>query len=148
MRIEDLNGPVLELDGSHPAKRFLDAFIECLANCVGRHHGLDGRTPIDQAWTSSTDRRIWTFSDFAYAFLSFDILLDGFLENASCLTASEVGAAEELPILRTMMNECAQAARQDGNVEIVELTDQVLQMLNLWEGYLNFRKEMISRAAD
>ena len=45
-----------------------------------------------------------------------------------------------------MTNECAQAARQDGNGEILELTDEVLQMLNLWDEYLNFRKQAVSQA--
>jgi hypothetical protein len=101
--------------------------------------------PIDQAWTSASDGRVWTFSGFVYAFICFDIELDGFLQSASSLTPSEVGAVRKLPVLRSMMNECAEAARQGGNNEILELTGQVLEMLDRWEAYLNFRKEMISR---
>ena len=148
MGIEDENGPVLELDRSHPARRFLEAFIDCLSNCVGRHYGFDGQIPIDQEWTSSTDGRKWTFSGFAYAFLSFDIVLDGFLQGVPHLTESEAAATEELPKLRLMMDECAQAARQDRNSDILELTDQVQRMLGLWDEYLGFRQEMISHAAD
>lgn len=146
MHIEETNGPVFELGDEHPEKKFLLAFIDCLAECVGRHYDFDGQIPIEQEWKSDTDGRVWTFSGFIYAFLSFDIVLDGFLENTPYLTASETGAVEELPLLRSMMNECAQAARQSGNSEILELTDQVLQMLELWEQYLSFRKGMISNA--
>ena len=146
MRTEELNEPIFDLDDSHPAKRFLEAFVDCLANCVTRELGLDGRRPIDQEWKSASDGRTWTFSGFAYAFLSFDIVLDGFLTNAASLMPSEVWAAERLPLLRSMVNECAQAARQDGNSEILELTDQVRGMLDLWEQYLSFRKGMISNA--
>ena len=44
-----------------------------------------------------------------------------------------------------MMEECAAAARQCNNDEIVEMTQQVQEMLNLWEEYLNFRKKIIGR---
>ena len=137
---------MLALDDAHPAKTFLTEFIECRANCVGRELGSDEDMPIDQAWTSSLDNKVWTFSSFAYRFLSFDIELDGFLESASYVTASETGAARELPIYRSLMHECAQAARKSGNNEILELTDDVLKMLNLWEAYLNFRRDASSQS--
>jgi hypothetical protein len=148
LHIERLNRPVLALDDAHPAKRFLTEFIECRANCVGRELGSDEDMPIDQAWTSSLDSKVWTFSSFAYRILAFDIELDGFLESAPYLTASETGAARELPIYRSLMHECAEAARQSDNSEILELTDHVLEMLGLWDQYLSFRKDMISRAHD
>jgi hypothetical protein len=146
MRTESINRPVLALDDSHPAKRFLEAFIDCKTDCVGRHHEVDGQVPIDQSWTSSTDGRVWTFSDFAYAFLSLDIELDGFLQSAPYLTPSEIDAARKLPVLRSMMDECAEAANYSGNPEILELTDQVLEMLSLYEEYLSFRRKMTSHA--
>ena len=73
-------------------------------------------------------------------------MLDGLLENCPTLTASETVEAQEIPRLRSMMEECAQAAQRDGNHDILELTDQVMEMLSLWEQYLDFRKEMISHA--
>jgi|SRR5580704_8759093 hypothetical protein len=145
-KTEQMNRRVLALDDTHPAKRFLTAFMDCTANCAGREVALDGETPIDQAWISDSDRRPWTFSGLMYAFLCFDIELDGFLTNAPQLTASEISGREQMPRLRSMMAECAQAARQSGNSEILELTDQVQQMLNLWEQYISFREGMIARA--
>jgi len=144
MRIESKNRAVLALDDSHPAKQFVDAFIDCRMSCAGRELDLGGQVPIDQEWTSASDGRVWTFSGFVYAFICFDIELDGFLQSAPSLTPSEVGAVRKLPVLRSMMNECAEAARQGGNSEILELTNQVLEMLGLWEEYLDFRKKMIS----
>jgi hypothetical protein len=144
-RTEDLNEPIFDLDDDHPAKKFLEAFIDCLDNCVGRHHEFGGQKPIDQGWTSATDHRAWTFSSFAYAFLSYDIELDGCLQNAPFPTGSEIWAMERMPLLRSMMHECANAARHDGNVEILELTDEVLQMLRLWEEYLDFRRATAPR---
>jgi hypothetical protein len=145
VHIEHMNRPVLLLDDAHPAKRFLIAFMDCRANCVGRELGSDEDRPIDQAWESTSDGKTWTFSEFAYKILSFDIELDGFLQNAPSPTPSEILAAENLPLFRSMMHECADAARQSGNAEILELTDEVLEMITLWEQYLSYREEMISQ---
>ena len=144
MRVESKNRAVLTLDDSHPAKRFVEAFIDCRMSCAGRELDLGGQVPIDQAWTSTTDGKVWTFSGFMYSFICFDIELDGFLQNVPNLTPSEVAASKELPRLRKMMNECEAAARQTGNNDILELTDQVLEMLGHWEEYLSYRKEMAS----
>jgi hypothetical protein len=146
--IESMNRSVLELDHSHPAKRFLSAFMDCRMNCSERELEIGDQIPVDQAWKSAADDRVWTFSGFIYAFICFDIELDGFLQSAPNLTPSEIAAAQELPRLRSMMNECAYAASQSGNSEILELTDQVQQMLNLWEEYITFRKAKISHARD
>ena len=145
MRIEQLNRSIFTLDESHPARKLLEAFLDCLENCVGRHHGLKDGKSIEQEWKSPSEGRVWTFSDFAYAFLSFDIELDGFLQSTPQLTESEIEAVMQLPRMRTLTHECAEAARQSGNHEILELTDEVLRMLNLWEEYLAYRREMISR---
>jgi hypothetical protein len=144
MRVESKNRAVLTLDDSHPAKRFVEAFIDCRMSCAGRELDLGGQVPIDQAWKSATDGRAWTFSGFIYSFICFDIELDGFLQNVSNLTPSEVAASKELPRLRTMINECEEAARQSGNSAILELTGQVLELLGLWEEYLSYRKELVS----
>ena len=61
-------------------------------------------------------------------------------------TESETAAVQHIPMLRSLMEECADAASKDGNSEILELTDQVMIMLSLWEQYLSYRKEMISQA--
>ena len=100
-----------------------------------------GRAAIDQEWVSASDGRRWTFSGFIYSYICFDIGLDGFLQDAPRLTPSEIVALDELPRFRTMMHECADAARRDGNDDILELTDQVLEMLGLWEDYLKFREK-------
>lgn len=146
MHTERLNRPVLKLDNAHPAKKFLRAFIDCKNDCVGREQDWGGQVPIEQKWRSATDGTVWTFSRFAYSFISLDIVLDGFLEDSPCLTASETFSFQHIPRLRTLMEECAQAAQRDGNHDILELTDQVLEMLSLWEQYLSFRQEMVSRA--
>jgi hypothetical protein len=146
MRTKSLNRSVFKLDDDHPAKKFLRAFIACKENCVGRHHDWTGEVPIEQQWTSATDGRVWTFSGFAYSFLSFDIVLEGFLKNTPSLTDDERYTVKQIPLLRSLMQECAQAAQQDDNREILPLIDQVMQMLSLWEEYLRFREGMISQS--
>jgi hypothetical protein len=144
--IERRNARVLALDDSNPAKRFLCAFLDCRENCAGRELDLGGQVPIDQAWASGTDGRVWKFSDFVYTFLCYTIELDGILTDALSLTASETAARNQIPKLHTMMAECAQAARESGNNEILKLTDQVRQMLDLWEQYIAHREQTTSRA--
>ncbi|HEX4147184.1 MAG TPA: hypothetical protein VHY91_27045 [Pirellulales bacterium] len=146
--IESMNRPVLELDDAHPAKRFLTAFMDCRMNCSERELDIGDQVPIDQTWTSATDGRTWTFSGFIYSVICFDIVLDGFLQGVPYPTESETASAQEVPRLRLMMNECAQAARQCGNNEILDLTDQVQGMFNLWEEYLDYRKGMITRGRE
>jgi hypothetical protein len=148
MYIESINRPVMALDDAHPAKRFLVAFIGCRNDCVGYEIGYDGAPPIDQEWWSASEGKVWTFSEFAYKALSFDIELDGLLKDSHFLTESETVAANQLPRYRTLMNECAEAAGQEGNSEVVEMTDQVKEMLNLWDAYLDFRKDMVAKGGD
>src|SRR5580698_7034456 len=115
MRTKRLNRAVFKLDDGHPAKKFLRAFIACKENCVGREHDWTGEVPIEQQWKSATDGRVWTFSGFAYTFLSLDIVLEGFLENSPSLTDDEIYTAKQIPRLLSLMEECATAAQQDGN---------------------------------
>jgi hypothetical protein len=142
MHNERLNPRVLALEDSHPAKKFLSAFIECRGNCVGLE--LDPDEPIDQEWESATDGRVWTFSGFAYTFLSLDLALDDFHQSVPPPTESTATWPWDLPRLRSLMHECARSARESGNNEIVELTDEVLRMFELWDEYLSFRKDLIS----
>ena len=143
--IEELNRQVMLLENSHSAKRFLCAFDQCLADCVGCELDLY-EAPIDQEWISTTDGKTWRFSAFAYKYLAFDIVLDGFINNAPQWTNSEKSAIKDLPRYRLLMDECARAARQCDNTDCLELVEIVVNMLKQWQAYLDFRNEMISEA--
>jgi hypothetical protein len=65
------NAPLLKLEESHPARRVLAAHVECRDRCVGQELGLNGSKVIEQKWYSRIDQRTWTFSGFAYMYLSF-----------------------------------------------------------------------------
>jgi hypothetical protein len=103
----------------------------------------DGHGPVDQEWYSSTDERTWTFSAFAYTFLSFDVELDGWLTGSPRLTESEKGVLEGLPYLRTLLNECETAAAAHKNNEIFDMIEQVRSLLRLWEHCITARLETI-----
>jgi hypothetical protein len=92
-----------------------------------------------------TDGCVWRFSGFAYRFLSLELALDDFDATAPSPEERTKNWLWDVPRLRTLMNECAQSARASDNTEIVERTDEVLWMLDLWEEYLKFRREMISQ---
>jgi hypothetical protein len=141
-RLWAINRPVESLDDSHPAKRFLRAFDECLGDCGGCELGPYD-VPIDQEWTSAVDGEAWTFSAFVYKRLAFDVQLGGFLAGAPQQTESELWALEQLPRYRSLMEESAQAATQSNNVDCLELVNVVIPVLTLWDEYLEYRKAAI-----
>ena len=145
-RFEAMNRRILDLDDAHPAKKFLRAFIECREDCVGRELGSGGQVPIEQTWLSAVDGKRWTFSDFAYAFLSRELALDEIVTGTPFEPGLRSRLPKELPPVRQMLTECAQAARENGNDEIVELTDQVQRMFDLWEEYARISR--LPRSSD
>ena len=130
MRIRELNQQLFELPTSHPARRFLDSFIQCRAQCVGKE--LESPS-VDQEWVSTHDGAIWHFSKFAYVFLSFDIELDGWLTNAPIRTTSEQQMLNGLGTMRHLLSECKSAAEQENSRKIVDLVVQVEEVVDLWE---------------
>lgn len=130
MHVYRLNRPLFELPQSHPAHRFLRAFIECRQDCVGKEIESD---VFDQEWFSQTEDRAWSYSAFAYQYLAFDIVLDGWLRNAKHLTASEEQWLVCLPRWRVLLDECRTAAAGDGNHAVMGMIAQVLKMFDLWE---------------
>lgn len=135
MHVVRLNRPLFNLPQSHPAHRFLLAFIKCRKECVGRERDTRNakQPPADQQWYSETDARFWTFSEFAYTALAFDVELDGWLEEAPTLTKTEKETLKHLPYLRALMEECQAAAHQDDNSPVLEMVSTVLEMLELWQ---------------
>jgi len=134
MHIHRLNKPLFELDVGHPARRFLESFVECRKKCVGRE--LDG---VDQQWWSTTENQIKTFSSFAYEHLAFDIELDGWLSNSTELTDSERAALNAISHIESLMLECRETAQIDNNPVVVELVDLVLYTMELWKHCIRAR---------
>jgi hypothetical protein len=94
--------------------------------------------PVDQQFVQP-DGRATTFSAFAYEYLSFDIVLDGWLTNAPQMTESEEACLKGLPRLRSMMIACKSQALIDANYRILPCVDQVLELIQLWEECIHER---------
>ena len=138
MHVRRLNKPIFAFPSDHPARQFLEAFIKCFRECIGRE--LDD---IDQRWFSETDGRICTFSSFAYENLAFDIEMDGWLSGASQITASEQATLSKIPRLVALMEECRPAAIADGNSPVVQMCDQVIELFRLWTAAIKFRLQQL-----
>lgn len=147
LAVKKLNQKIFSWPDSHPARRFLEAFIACRCECVGREIEYDDRRQIaitDQQWISSVDGRLCRFSSFAYESLAFDIVLDGCLSDAPAMTESEANDLRELPRLKKLMLECKDAALRDQNHEVLAMTECVVAMLDLWENCIKSRIESLA----
>jgi hypothetical protein len=130
--VRSMNRPLFDLSDEHPARRFLEAFVECRKCCIGLELDWPDRKGIDQQWHSEVDRQDWKYSSFAYRFLAFDIRLDGWLENSPELTQDEKSDLERLPYLHALIRECRAAAVKDHNIEMVLAASEVEEVLDLW----------------
>jgi hypothetical protein len=130
VHVHKLNQEIFELPESHPARRFLLAFMECRRDCIGLEASDD---PIDQEWFSQSDREVWSYSKFAYKYLAFDIVLEGWLTHAPRRTPNEQHCLNQLVRWRELMSECEIAAECDNNHTIIPIIHQVLHMFDLWE---------------
>jgi len=142
MHVYRLNRPLFDLADTHPARRFLEAFVECRRTCVGQELPYPFGQDCDQEWWSSVDNRTSTFSGFAYTYLSFDVELDGWLSNAPNRTESEKSMLDGIAHMCALMDECQEAARNARNNSVVEMTDTVKDMLKLWKDCIEERNSI------
>ncbi len=142
-RIYPLNYKILaKYPADHPAVRALQVHAEARDVCVGKEIAWpNGRTEtIDQTWFSTIDQRVWRFSAFAYAFISFDLLLDGWLgDELGAVGQFEMDFIHELPRLRGLLYECESAANKEGNKLILPLISKA------HEFFTAFEKSIIAR---
>jgi hypothetical protein len=146
MRVRQLNNRIFSWDPSHPARVFLERFIDCHAQCVGIEGRLlkaDG-APLDQVWKSSLDGRTWSFSQFSYSCLAFDVVLDGWLNDLPTLTEGEKADMVGIAKMQTLMAECISQAERDRNDAIVPFVKQVVEVLNAWETCIVARQKSIA----
>ena len=145
MHVRTINEPLLKLPVEHPARRFLESFIECRERCVGLELPPPVGIGVDQLWHSQIEGKSCTYSSFAYSYLAFDIELDGWLTNASHQTEAENAMLSAIPQIHSLAWECRDAAMADRNQPIVEATENVLEMLQLWKECLESREVETSR---
>ncbi|GAA4441351.1 hypothetical protein [Bremerella cremea] len=139
--IYDANRPLFKLPASHPARQFLEAFVACRQACSGRELPPPLGEAIDQTWWSKLDQRQWTFSGFVYMYVSFTVVLDGWLTDATERTETERLTLEKLPHLEQLLSECRAACHAHGNFRVLAMVDQVGNMLTLWRDCLVSRRD-------
>jgi hypothetical protein len=143
-------GLLRELPPDHPAVRTLQVHAEASDLCVGKeinwpHLNIIG---IDQKWFSDVDFREWRFSDFAYQFISYDLVLDGWIESALEATEAELGFIEIIPKMRTLLDECEQAACEEKNSAILPLVAKAREFIDAFEGAIRYRAKQYGFSLD
>ena len=141
LRIHPDNAPLLKLPVDHPAHIALIIHAECANHCVGREIPWPDSPdkPIDHTWYSAMDQRIWTFSGFAYSFISFDLVLDGWINGQTHLQPFEQSFLEELPRLRGLLAECECSAKADSNTGVLPLIKKTNEF------FFAFERSIIAR---
>jgi hypothetical protein len=94
---------------------------------------------VDQEWLSGALGRDYSFSSFAYEYLSFDVELDGWLQNAPGLTDSEKAMLAGIAQIEELMAECKTVALAESNSDVVTMCEQVVHMCRLWNECIDSR---------
>jgi hypothetical protein len=136
-RIHPLNSPIRTTHGrDHPAVRALERHAAARDACVCREIEWPrlGNRAIEQEWFSAIDQRVWSFSGFAYTFISFDLVLSEWLPGAQAgLDPFEEDFLHELPRLRTLLDECESAAKASANDRVLPLISKAREFLDAFE---------------
>jgi hypothetical protein len=137
------NYPILaKYPEDHPAVRVLQVHAEACDKCVAKEIEWPqfGNKAIEQYWFSRTRLKNQSFSAFAYEFISYDLTLDGWLEMATEPTRDErKGLEDKIPLMEELLNECEEAAIDDGNDEILPLISKAREFI------LCYRKALFHR---
>jgi len=145
-RIYPANYPILtKYPSNHPACELLQAQAEVCDLCVGKEIVWPNaiEESVDQRWYSSARDNEQLFSNFAYEFLSYDLVLDGWLHMSAEATESEVEFLTKDEItMRALLNECETAARTDGNVRILPLINKAREFVNKYSNAILHRFEV------
>ncbi|MCA9234108.1 MAG: hypothetical protein KDA44_01460 [Planctomycetales bacterium] len=135
------NRPLHELPESHVARRTVIAHTNCHRHCVAKEIPWpgSGKEPFDQKWHSKLLGREFAFSSFAYAFISFDLVMTEWNTHPPHVTDAEVNDLVRIPLLRTLLTECEAAAEQTKNVHVQKCVRQIHEFLDLWDESIRLR---------
>lgn len=135
-RIHPANYALLrDLPPEHPVVRALQIHAEARDVCVGKeldwpHLGVVG---IDQVWFSETDSKQWRFSGFAYQYISYDMVMDGWVKPNSEAIRWERSILEQTATMKALLDECELAARTDKNDAMLPLIDKAKEYVSAFE---------------
>lgn len=133
-RIFQANYPLLDrYDEGHTAIRALQLHAEACDLCVGKEIDWPGanEVPIEQTWFSAIRQKKQSFSAFAYEFLSYSLVFDGWLELAPAPTKSKIDfLMKDQSIMRALLVECREAADAAGNIRIRALIQKATAFID------------------
>jgi len=138
---------IASLARSHPARQLLDELSLCEQECLGREITWKGceRKAINQEWVSPSEGHRWSFSHFAYKYVPHcpERILDAWIDAPQEPSEHEVTMIKELPLARSLLSECAEAASHDNNQEILKCVKLTQSLLNAVEKAIVARWEKI-----
>ncbi|MCG8449681.1 MAG: hypothetical protein MI725_08885 [Pirellulales bacterium] len=127
---------------NHPAIRALQIHAEACDVCVGREIEWPklGNQAIEQEWFSDHRKQSQSFSSFAYEFISYDLLLDGWLQMTKQPTESEINFLEDdEPTMRILLDECESSAFAEDNKAVLPLIEKAREFLDAYRHALLHR---------
>jgi hypothetical protein len=129
------NRPLNKLPESHIARRTVIALANCRRDCVGQEIPWPGREEeaFDQSWFSELLQRDFSFSSFAYAFISIDLVMHEWMSHPPHVTEAETNVLVRTPLLHTLLAECDAAALRDNNSRVSACISTIRDFLNSWE---------------
>jgi hypothetical protein len=115
------------LPDSHVAKLTVIAHAECRRDCVGREIPWRGREDeaFDQMWQSDLLGRHFSFSSYAYCFLSFDLILYEWITHPSHVTELEKSLIVAVPLEETLLDECERVASDKESTRVLDRITQI-----------------------
>lgn len=122
-------------DETHPAICALLLHTEACKTCVGKEiEWPDAKEPpIEQAWYSATRGKQQLFSAFAYEFLSYNLVLDGWLELPPEPTLEELHLPMKAqPLMQALLDECRAAAAEANNVRVLPLIQKATEFIDAY----------------
>jgi hypothetical protein len=142
-RIYPANLPILKKHGiGHPATRVLTLHAEACDICVGKEIKWpdQGNIAIDQSWFSNVRLKKQAFSSFAYEFISYDLILDGWLAMSSEPTKAELNHLEhDDGLMRSLLQECEIAANECKNDRVLPMISTARDFLNAYTHAIKYR---------
>jgi len=105
---------------------------------VGHEIEWPGQEAFEQQWQSRLIGRKFSFSTYAYCFLSFDLILEEWISRPPRVTEHERRLVAAIPLQETLLDECELAAKEQAN-------DLVLNRLPQIRRFNRLRLESIAR---
>jgi hypothetical protein len=117
--------------GNHPARTYLLEFYRVRDEVCGRDIAWPKRPSVEQEWDSLLLQRSFSFSAFAYCFVSYTLVMGEWFDDRFSQVPSEPEKEfiSQLQMKLVLLQECADAANSHDNAEILRFVEMVRSML-------------------